>query len=135
VNLKNLVVFHLDECLDWQGRELPRNHPYSFRGFMKKFFCAPVEPFLAVLPENRNWLNANNVEEIKKKNWAALIDITYGGWGQDGKDLRHLPAFPTQMVSTAGAGDAFLAGMIPGWQRTYPSLMRRSLALWWPLSP
>ena len=25
VSLKNLVVFHMDECLDWQNRELPRS--------------------------------------------------------------------------------------------------------------
>ena len=24
VSLKGLVVFHMDECLNWQGRELPR---------------------------------------------------------------------------------------------------------------
>jgi glucosamine-6-phosphate deaminase len=84
VSLKKLVVFHMDECLDWQGRELPRDHPYSFRGFMEKFFYAPVEPDLAVPIENRNWLTANNIEEIKAKIWAAPIDITYGGWGQDG---------------------------------------------------
>jgi glucosamine-6-phosphate deaminase len=35
VSLKNFVVFHMDECLDWQGRELPRRHPYCFRGFME----------------------------------------------------------------------------------------------------
>jgi glucosamine-6-phosphate deaminase len=27
VSLRNLIVFHMDECLDWQGRELPRQHP------------------------------------------------------------------------------------------------------------
>jgi glucosamine-6-phosphate deaminase len=84
VSLKNLVVFHMDECLDWQGRELPRDHPYNFRGFMEKFFYAPVEPDLAVPLENRNWLTLNNIEEIKEKIQAASIDITYGGWGQDG---------------------------------------------------
>ena len=36
ISLKNLVVFHMDECLDWQGRELPGRHPYSFRGFHGK---------------------------------------------------------------------------------------------------
>ena len=35
VSLRDLVVFHMDECLDWQGRELPRRHPYNFRGFME----------------------------------------------------------------------------------------------------
>ena len=37
-----------------------------------------------------------------------------GSWSWDGKSLSFLPAFPSRMVSTAGAGDAFLAGVITG---------------------
>lgn len=84
VSLRNLVVFHMDECLDWQNRELPRAHPYSFRGFMERFFYAPVEAERAVRLENRHWLKSHNVNEVREKIWAAPIDITYGGWGQDG---------------------------------------------------
>ena len=84
ISLKNLVVFHMDECLDWQGRELPRNHPYSFRGFMEKHFYQPVRSGLSIPEKNRNWLNADNIQEIKNKIEHAPIDITYGGWGQDG---------------------------------------------------
>ena len=29
VSLAGLVVFHMDDCLDWQGRPLPKNHPYN----------------------------------------------------------------------------------------------------------
>ena len=84
VSLRKLVVFHMDECLDWQARELPRAHPYSFRGFMEQHFYQPVQPELAVPLENRHWLTANNVEQIREQIWAAPVDITYGGWGQDG---------------------------------------------------
>ncbi len=84
LSLKKLIVFHMDECLDWQGNELPRNHPYSFRGFMERYFYDPIYPELSVEMENRNWLNAKNIEEIKIKINEAPIDITYGGWGQDG---------------------------------------------------
>ena len=84
VSLTNLVVFHMDECLDWQGRELPRQHPYSFRGFMEEHFYGPVNPELAVPEGNRHWPNANNLEQIREEIWSAPIDITYGGWGQDG---------------------------------------------------
>jgi len=84
VSLNNLVVFHMDECLDWQGRELPRKHPYSFRGEMETVFYGPVDAELAVPEENRNWLNASNIEAVSEKLWSAPIDITYGGWGQDG---------------------------------------------------
>jgi len=84
ISLKNLVVWHMDECLDWQGCELPKNHPYSFRGFMEKNFYNPVDQNLAVPECNRKWLNGNNIEEIKNKISKEEIDITYGGWGQDG---------------------------------------------------
>lgn len=45
VSLKRFVVYHMDECLDWQGRELPRGHPYSFRGFMERHFYDPVASY------------------------------------------------------------------------------------------
>jgi glucosamine-6-phosphate deaminase len=95
ISLKNLVVFHMDECLDWQGRELSRKHPYSFRGFMEQHFYDPVIPDLSVPFENRIWLNANNIEDVIKKIEQAPVDITYGGWGQDGhiaynQSRRHL---------------------------------------------
>ncbi|MHC4800301.1 MAG: sugar phosphate isomerase family [Planctomycetota bacterium] len=84
VSLKNFVVFHMDECLDWQGQELPRRHPYNFRGFMEGHFYDPIDDELAVPEQNRHWLTADNILEIKEKIWSEPIDLTYGGWGQDG---------------------------------------------------
>ncbi|MFB3881282.1 MAG: hypothetical protein ACE149_08455 [Armatimonadota bacterium] len=84
VSLRQLVVFHMDECLDWQGRELPRRHPYCFRGFMEEHFYDPIAPELAVQAGNRLWLNAGNVEAIREAIREAPVDIVYGGWGQDG---------------------------------------------------
>lgn len=84
ISLRRLVVFHMDECLDWQGRELPRRHPYSFRGFMEARFYRPIRKELAVPLANRNWLTPSNVDEIRRKIRAAPIHLTYGGWGQDG---------------------------------------------------
>jgi glucosamine-6-phosphate deaminase len=84
ISLRNVIVFHMDECLDWQGRELPLKHPYSFRGFMEKHFYGPVNAELSVLEENRVWLNGYNIQEVKGRINEAAIDITYGGWGQDG---------------------------------------------------
>jgi len=84
VSLARFVVFHMDECLDWQGRELPRAHPYSFRGFMEREFYGPVDPALAVPEANRYWPRADNVEQIAAAVAAAPVHLTYGGWGQDG---------------------------------------------------
>jgi glucosamine-6-phosphate deaminase len=51
---------------------------------MEEHFYAPIDPELAVPEENRHWLNAGNVEEVGRRIGSAPIDVTYGGWGQDG---------------------------------------------------
>lgn len=84
VSLRDFVVFHMDECLDWQGRELPRGHPYSFRGLMERDFYGPIRSELAVPEQNRFWPNATNFPEIAREIAASPVDLTYGGWGQDG---------------------------------------------------
>jgi glucosamine-6-phosphate deaminase len=84
ISLKSLHIFHMDECLDWQARELPRNHPYSFRGYMERNFYDPVDSALGVPEANRIWPAADNINEVVERIWAAPIDLTYGGWGQDG---------------------------------------------------
>lgn len=84
ISLKNLVVFHMDECLDWQGRALPQGHPYNFRSFMEEKFYRPVAPELGVEEENRVWLNTGNIDEVKARISKEPVDIAYGGWGQDG---------------------------------------------------
>ena len=84
VSLARLVVFHMDECLDWQGRELPRAHPYSFRGFMERHFYDPVLPELAVPEKNRYWLVPSTAERVREAIASGPVHLTYGGWGQDG---------------------------------------------------
>jgi glucosamine-6-phosphate deaminase len=84
VCLREFVVFHMDECLDWQGKALPKNHPFNFRTYMENNFYGPILPELNVPEENRNWLDATNIDEFQQKIASTTIDITYGGWGQDG---------------------------------------------------
>ncbi|SRR5581483_4587396 len=84
VSLRNLYVFHMDECLDWEGRPLPAGHPYNFRSFMEKHFYGGIRPELSVPEEQRFWLLPSTVERVASAIDAAPIDITLGGWGQDG---------------------------------------------------
>ncbi len=84
VSLKNFTVFHMDECLDWQGRPIPTNHPYNFRTFMEKHFYGGVRPELQVPAEQRFWLLPSTAERVRQAIDDAPIDITVGGWGQDG---------------------------------------------------
>lgn len=84
VSLENLFVFHMDECLDWQGQALPRNHPYNFRSFMEEHFYDGVRSELSVPEAQRFWLLPSTIDHVKDFLVRSPIDITIGGWGQDG---------------------------------------------------
>ena len=84
ISLRHLTVFHMDECLDWQARPLPTNHPYNFRTFMEKYFYGGISPELAVPESQRFWLLPSTIERVRVAIEEAPIDITIGGWGQDG---------------------------------------------------
>jgi glucosamine-6-phosphate deaminase len=84
VSLNKVYVFHMDECLDWQGQLLPKNHPYNFRTFMETHFYGGINPDLSV-PENQRFFpTPYNIPEINHAIEEGPIDITLGGWGQDG---------------------------------------------------
>ncbi|HTS68656.1 MAG TPA: hypothetical protein VMO17_06700 [Terriglobia bacterium] len=84
VSLRNLFVFHMDECLDWQGRPLPAEHPYNFRTFMERHFYGGIRSELAVPDSQRFWLFPSTLERVREALAEAPVDITLGGWGQDG---------------------------------------------------
>lgn len=83
-SLEHVVVYHMDECLDWQGRPVPYSHPYSFRGFMQRHFYDPIPGELGVKVENRRWLDPHSMYDIEDELDAQPADLVYGGWGQDG---------------------------------------------------
>lgn len=84
VSLKNLFVFHMDDCLDWEGKPLADNDPYNFRSFMEKHFYGGIKDELAVPLDQRFFPEVSKIDFILDKINEAPIDITLGGWGQDG---------------------------------------------------
>jgi glucosamine-6-phosphate deaminase len=82
--LARVTVFHMDECLDWQGRPLPSNHPYNFRTFMERHFYGGIAPELRVPEAQRHWLLPATVEAMRDALAEGPVDLTLGGWGQDG---------------------------------------------------
>ena len=84
VSLEDFTVFHMDECLDWQGRLLPKGHPYNFRTFMEAHFYGGIKPKLNVPEKQRYWLTPQAIEKVRAAIAEAPIDVTLGGWGQDG---------------------------------------------------
>ena len=84
ISMMNVMIFHMDECLDWQGNLLAADDPYNFRTFMCREFYDPVEKELMVPEENRYFLSPGTMSQVAEKIREAPIDYTLGGWGQDG---------------------------------------------------
>ncbi len=82
VSLKNVHVFHMDDNLDWQGRHLPLEHPFSYQGWMRRNFYDPVDPELSVPEEQRHFPSVHDLDGISRAIEAlGFVDTTYGGIG------------------------------------------------------
>lgn len=72
--------------------------------------CGPEERPVSAIAEAA-------VASLGRLNPATWLTITAGGqgsWAWDGDQLLHRPALPVPVAGTAGAGDAFLAGVLVG---------------------
>jgi glucosamine-6-phosphate deaminase len=107
VSLARLTVFHMDECLDWQGRPLPNGHPYNFRTFMERHFYGGIRPELNVPEARRFWLLPSTMERVKDALAEAPVDLAMGGWGQDGhvayNQARRHPLLPVGLEDLAAS--------------------------------
>ena len=135
VGLRDLEVFHMDECLDWQGNLLPDGHPYNFRSEMERVFYGPIDPGLAVPGQNRHWLTPQNIDEVRRELAAGPIDITLGGWGQDGhiayNQARREPFSP---LSLDEVRDSSIRLQSNNWD-TVIALAQRTLGSAWQFIP
>jgi glucosamine-6-phosphate deaminase len=84
LSLRRLVVFHMDECLDWQGRPLPARHPMNFRATMERVFYDPIPEELSVPTEQRIWPTLESLDEVAARISESPVSLTLGGLGQDG---------------------------------------------------
>ncbi len=58
--------------------------------------------------------SVNSLAMVHPGMWVTITAGKTGSWAWDGKELHFMPAPALEVVSTAGAGDAFLAGIISG---------------------
>jgi len=81
-----------------------------------------VDEAAAALEMDRDQAEPEEIVQAAVQQLSALypdlrLSITAGrrgSWSWDGEALTHVPALPAEAVSTAGAGDAHLAGVIVG---------------------
>jgi glucosamine-6-phosphate deaminase len=107
ISLRRLTVFHMDECLDWQGRPLAKGHPYNFRTFMEERFYGGIRPELNVPEEQRFWLLPSTIERVRDAIAESPVDLCMGGWGQDGhvayNQARRHPFLPVSLEELAAS--------------------------------
>ena len=85
VNLKHVHVFHMDDHLDWQGRPISLDNPFSYEGWMQKNFYGLIEDTLNVPEGQRHFPSVYAIEEISREiEKVGGIDTTYGGIGYRG---------------------------------------------------
>lgn len=85
ISLRGLHVFHMDDFLDWEGRPLPLDHPYSLEGIMRTDFYARIEPELLPPDEQVHWPRIDDIDGLDRAVEAAGgIDTVWGGMGYTG---------------------------------------------------
>lgn len=85
ISLRNVHVFHMDDCLDWEGRHVPLNHPFSYQGWMLRNFYGPIDPELSIPEAQRHFPSIYDLDGISNAIQASAgVDTTYGGVGYRG---------------------------------------------------
>lgn len=85
VDLSNVHIFHMDDHLDWQGRHLPLDHPYSYRGWMIRNLYDRINPALNVDLRRRHFPDISRLDAMAEEiNRVGGIDSVYGGIGYRG---------------------------------------------------
>jgi glucosamine-6-phosphate deaminase len=78
-------AFHMDEWCDWEGRPLPPEHPYSFKGFMQRELYDRLDPELRPPAEQVVYPEVGALDAFSEQIVAAGgIDTTYAGFGARG---------------------------------------------------
>ena len=100
ISLRDLHIFHMDNCLDWQGRPLVMDHPFNFEGIMRRDFYALIDPDLANPESQRYFPNIYALEQFSESIVeVGGIDTAYGGVGFRGhiafNDLPDQPGTPS----------------------------------------
>jgi glucosamine-6-phosphate deaminase len=85
ISWKNVHTFNMDDYLDWQGRPLPREHPLSFEGYMRRDVFDKLNPELRIPEEQIHFPDPLDIDGISRQiEEVGGIDTCYGGIGIHG---------------------------------------------------
>ncbi|HEV2500624.1 MAG TPA: hypothetical protein VGY31_13690 [Terriglobia bacterium] len=85
ISWRNVFTFQMDEFLDWQGRPLPLDHPFSFEGFMRSQVFGKLTSDLRPLPDHTHFPSPFAPDAISEKiKEVGGVDTCFGGIGYHG---------------------------------------------------
>lgn len=102
ISLRNLYVFQMDECLDWEGRPYPLGvHPMSCEGRMRAKFYDLIDPELTVPEDHRLFPKLEDLDMLDRMcEELGGIDTVFAGVGYKGLIANNeAPINPYQRVS------------------------------------
>lgn len=85
VDCRNLWTFNMDEYLDWQGRQIPEDHPMSFKRCMKDLLWSKIASELRLPEEQMYFPHPQCINEMDDKlDELGGVDVCYAGVGYHG---------------------------------------------------
>ena len=102
ISLRDLWVFQMDECLDWEGRPYPLEvHPMSCEGRMRHQFYDKIDPELNVPEEQRIFPRLEDLDRPDRLcEELGGIDTVWAGVGYKGLVANNeTPIDPYQRVT------------------------------------
>lgn len=85
IGWKNVYAFHMDEYLDWQGRPVPIDHPFSFRGYCQRNLYDLLDPDLRPPAEQIIFPSIDDIDGFSRKlAEVGGADTIFGGFGHRG---------------------------------------------------
>jgi glucosamine-6-phosphate deaminase len=82
---RDVHAFHMDEYLDWQGRMVPVDHPFSFRGFCQRNLYDRIDPALRPPAAQIVFPSVNDIDAYSDR-LASVggADTLFAGFGYRG---------------------------------------------------
>ena len=85
ISWRNVWSFHMDEYLDWEGRPVPENHPFSFRGYCQKNLYRLIDPELRPPEDQIVYPSIYDIDGFSRKlESVGGADTTFAGFGYRG---------------------------------------------------
>lgn len=85
ISWQNVHAFHMDEYLDWQGRPVPPDHPFSFRGYCQRQLYDLLDDGLRPPAEQIVFPSVYDIEAFSQRLAdVGGADTTFAGFGHRG---------------------------------------------------